>query len=157
MPGATVRFGTGGQGEARRLARRFREAGAGGLQKELERQLLRSARPVLLELRQAALALPSKGVGSTGLRKKIAAATRSAPRVGGVRFYVATAQLGGQAMLPEKIHAAAGWWHPVFGRPPFVHQDSPAVPWFTTTIEANEGRLRQAVEDAVRRIAAQLG
>ena len=157
MPGATVQFGTGGAGEARRLARRFREAGAGGLQKELERQLLRQARPVLLELRQAALALPANGGKSTGLRKKIAAATRSAPRVGGVRFYVAAGQLGGQASLPQKIHDAAGWWHPVFGRPPFVHQDTPAVPWFTTTIEANEGRLRQAVEEAVRRIAAQLG
>lgn len=110
----------------------------------------------MLELRAAALALPSKGVGSTGLRQKIAAATRSAPRIGGVRFYVATASLGGQSALPEKIHDAAGWWHRVFGHLPYVHQDTPAYPWFTTTVMANEGRLREACEEAMQRIAAQI-
>lgn len=157
MAGASVRMGVNGAANARRLQQRLRAAGAGGLQRELARQLQAAGRPVLVELRAAALALPASGVKSTGLRRKIAAATRSAPRIGGVRFYVATGQLGDQAALPALIHAAAGWNHPVFGRPPIVHQDSPAVPWFTTTVMANEGRLRQGVEEAMRRIAAQLG
>lgn len=157
MPGASVRMGVNGAGDARRLQRRLRAAGAGGLQRELARQLQQAGRPVVRDLRAAALALPAHGGKSTGLRRKIAAATRSAPRIGGVRFYIATGQLGGQAALPALIHAAAGWWHPVFGRPPSVHQDSPAEPWFTTTVMANEDRLRQAVEEAMRRIAAQIG
>jgi hypothetical protein len=154
---ASVGMGVRGIQDARNLQRRLRAAAAGGLQRELARQLQAAGRPVLLELRAAALALPSKGVGSTGLRRKIAAATRSAPRIGGVRFYVATAALGGQAMLPQKIHDAAGWWHPVFGHRPYVYQDSPAFPWFTTTVEANEDRLRQACEEAMQRIANMIG
>lgn len=153
---AGVGMGVNGTQNARALSRRLRQAGAGGLQRELARQLQQAGRPVVMELRAAALALPSKGVGHTGLRRKIAAATRSAPRIGGVRFYVATAALGGQAPLPGLIHAAAGWYHPVFGRPPYVHQDSPAVPWFTTTVMANEDRLRQACEEAMERIAAMI-
>ncbi len=154
MPG--VGMGVRGQNDARALQRRLRAAGAGGLQRELSRQLQAAGRPVLLELRAAALALPAFTGQSTGLRRKIAGATRSAPRIGGVRFYVATGMLGGQAALPEKIHNAAGWWHPVFGHRPYVHQDTPAEPWFTTTVMANEDRLRQACEDAMARIAAQI-
>lgn len=155
MPG--VGMGVRGQNDARALQRRLRAAGAGGLQRELARQLQQAGRPVLLELRAAALALPATGSGgSTGLRRKIAAATRSAPRIGGVRFYVATGMLGGQAVLPQKIHDAAGWWHPVFGRRPYVHQDTPAEPWFTTTVMANEDRLRAACEAAMEKIAAQI-
>lgn len=150
-------MGVNGAGDARRLQRRLREAGAGGLQRELTRQLQAAGRPVVAELRAAALALPATGSKSTGLRRKIAAATRSAPRIGGVRFYVATGQLGGQAALPGLIHAGAGWWHPVYGHQPYVHQDTPSEPWFTTTVMANEGRLRDAVEEAMNRIAAQIG
>jgi hypothetical protein len=154
MPG--VGMGVRGMNDARGLQRRLRQAGAGGLQRELARQLQQAGRPVVLQLRAAALALPAKGPDSTGLRRKIAAATRSAPRIGGVRFYVATGMLGGQASLPQKIHDAAGWWHPVFGRSPYVYQDTPAVPWFTTTVMANEDQLRQACEAAMQRIAAMI-
>lgn len=157
MPGASVRMGVNGAGDARRLQARLRAAGSGGLQRELSRQLQAAGRPVLTELKAAALALPNTRGKSTGLRRKIAAATRSAPRIGGVRFYVATGQLGGQAGLPAKIHAAAGWDHPVFGHPPIVHQTTPAEPWFTTTVMANEARLRRAVEAAMERIAAMIG
>ncbi len=149
----SVGMGVQGTADARALQRRLRAAAAGGLQRELARALQRAGRPVLMELKRAALSLPATGPDSTGLRKKIAAATRSAPRIGGVRFYVASAALGGQAMLPQKIHDAAGWWHPVYGRRPNVFQDRPAVPWFTTTVMANEDRLRQAVEDAMQLIA----
>ncbi len=157
MPG--VGMGVRGAQDARALSRRIRAAVSGGnLQREMARQLQQAGRPVLVELKAAALAIPATGSGgSTGLRRKIAAATRSAPRATGVRFYVATGMLGGQAALPGLIHEANGWWHPVYGNLPYVHQDRPAIPWFTATIEANEDRLREAVEETLRRVIAMLG
>lgn len=153
MPG--VRMGVNGTADARALQRRLRQAAAGGLQRELERQLRIAGRPVVAALRAEILSMPTKGTGHTGLRAKIAGATRSAARTGGVRFYVATGALGGQAVLPEKIEAGPGWWHPVFGHRPFVHQNS--WPWFQRTVTAHEGELRDAVEDAMQRVADQIG
>jgi hypothetical protein len=150
MPG--VGMGVGGIPNARALQRRLRAAGAGGLQRELARQLQQAGRPVLLELRGEILAMPAHGPDSTGLRRKIAAATRSSPRVGGVRFYVSDAAMGGQYQLPSLIEAGAGWYHPVFGHQPYVYQNS--WPWFQRTISANEEVLRRAVEDAMETIAA---
>lgn len=148
-------MGVNGVGDARALQRRLRAAAAGGLQRELQRQLRAAGRPVVAALRAEILAMPVKGTGSTGLRAKIASATRSAPRIGGVRFYVATGQLGDQWMLPEKIEAGPGWFHPVFGRPPYVHQNS--WPWFNRTVLAHEGDLRDACEEALQRVAAMIG
>lgn len=151
MPG--VGMGVRGVQDARALQRRLRQAGAFGLQRELTRQLRQAGRPILLELRAAALALPAAGPDHTGLRRRIAAATQIAPRAGGVRFWVSDAAMGDQAGLPQKIHDGAGWWHPVYGRPPWVHQTTPASPWFVTTVNANEDRLREAVEEAMQIIA----
>lgn len=153
MPG--VRMGVNGTQDARALQRRLRAAARGGLQRELERNLRAAGRPVVAALRAEILAMPTTGSKSTGLRAKIAAATRSAPRIGGVRFYVATGALGQQAVLPEKIEAGPGWWHPVFGRPPFVHQNS--WPWFERTVQAHADDMRDAVEDAMQRVANMIG
>lgn len=153
MPG--VRMGVNGAADARALQRRLRAAAAGGLQRELERQLRSAGRPVVLALKAEIMAMPTFGSKSTGLRAKIAGATRQAPRIGGVRFYVATGALGSQGVLPEKIEAGAGWWHPVFGRPPYVHQNS--WPWFQRTVSAHEGDLRDAVEQAMQRVANMIG
>lgn len=153
MPG--VRMGVNGAQDARALQRRLRQAAAGGLQRELERSLRSAGRPIVAALRTEILSMPVKGPKSTGLRGKIAGATRSAARIGGVRFYVATGALGGQAVLPEKIEAGPGWWHPVFGHRPYVHQNS--WPWFQRTVAAHEGELRDAVEDAMNRVAAMIG
>jgi hypothetical protein len=144
-------MGVGGLQNARALQRRLRQAGAGGLQRELARQLQRAARPVLLDLRTTILAMPAHGPDSTGLRRRIAASTRSAPRIGGVRFYVASGMMGGQYQLPGLIEAGAGWYHPVFGHQPYVYQNS--WPWFERTVRGNEDVLRRAVEEAMQRIA----
>lgn len=60
--------------------------------------------------------------------------------------------MGDQRRLPGLIEAGAGWYHPVFGHQPYVYQNS--WPWFNRTIYANEDVLRDACEEAVRRIAA---
>lgn len=144
-------MGVRGIQNARALQRRLRLAGAGGLQRELSRRLQQAGRPVLLSLRAEILAMPAHGPDSTGLRRRIAAATRSAPRIGGVRFYVATGMMGDQYQLPPLIEAGAGWYHPVFGHRPYVYQNS--WPWFERTVRANEPVLQRAVEEAMQQIA----
>ncbi len=96
--------------------------------------------------------MPAKGPDTTGLRRRIAAATRSSPRIGGVRFYVSDAAMGDQYQLPALHEAGAGWYHPVYGHPPYVYQNS--WPWFRRTVLANANVLQEGVEQAMENIAS---
>lgn len=144
-----------GERDARTLSRDLRRAANGELQRLLTRNVQAAARPVLLRVRAAALGIYG-GTYSAGTRANTARVTRTRPRVGGVRFYVASSEMpAGREVMPGLYEGPGGWYHPTFGHPPYVAQN--AHPWFEKTIAANEPTLRAGVEKAMDEIADMIG
>ncbi len=153
-----------GHEELGRLSRRLRAAADGGLRRDLDSGLTRATPAVLAATRRAVAGAsfpgePSRGLGGgSGLRARLAAATRSRPRADGVQLYVDGAAVGQQghrlAMLTD-TELAPRWRHPVHGnRHAWVTQRG--QPWFFTTIRAHEPRyaaaVQQAMDESARRI-----
>lgn len=129
---------------------------------ECATELLDVAPPVVAAVQARVMAaewpaVPSKGGGgSSGLRRRLAAATRARAWRAGVHFVVADPQ--GQQMARYTEGVSRRWRHPTFGR-----RDRPQDwitqrpdPWFFPTIRAEEARFRAAVERAVDRIVRRL-
>lgn len=158
---ATIRVSMSVRGERqfRRLARQMRAAGGGQLRESLNRNLRESSRPVLAQVRAAALAIPSQGVISRyphDTRAQTAAATETRPSTGGVRFYVNLGKMpADRRPMPGLWEDSGGWYHPYYGRPPYFFQAG--HPWFAETILRNEPTLREGVEEAMDEIADLLG
>lgn len=155
MAGLPVQIFVAGENDLSRLARDLRRAGQGELQKKLTSKVQAAARPVLLQVRAAALGIYG-GKYHAGTRAATARATRTRPRVGGVRFYVqSSAMPEGREPMPALYEGPGSWFHPTFGHAPYVSQD--AHPWFEKTIAANEPTFQRGVEEAMDEIADMLG
>lgn len=153
---ATVRIATRVNGQRRLdvLAAKMHAIAAGGFQRKLDSKLRQRGRPIVAQLRRAALAIPSKQPKPV-LRPGIAAGTRVDPRVGGIRFSVTSRALPqNKAVVPALMEGPGGWFHPTFGHAPTVAQGS--HPWFVRTILANEPVLRNGIEEAIDEIADML-
>lgn len=147
-----------------RLARRFRAAADGQLRQDLGTNLQAAAPPVLAKV-QAAVARasfpaevpsPNHRTRSTGLRDRLAAATKTAPLAApvGVRFYVDGAAVdpansrGGHKLAMYTETLAPRWRHQVFGDPEAWFNQL-GDPWFFPTIRGDEAPFRRGIEQAM--------
>lgn len=117
-----------GADKYRRLSRRLKEAGRGDLQRRLSRAIRREGQAALADARAAWMTVDvtsSRGGTarpdtSTGLRSRVAAATRVQVLQTGTRITVAGRKVDPRyPSLPWYLNGfprRRGWRHPVFGR-----------------------------------------
>lgn len=165
----TVRVGN--RGDLRKLARRFRTAGSGGLQRDLTAGIARPSRPVLTKVRGAVRGAEfgstrggsARPDTSTGLRRQLAMATEVRRHGIGVRFEVhgsrVDARYGHRLAKLSDTTLAPRWRHPVFqhaGRESTRWTTQVGQPWFFVPIQASRpqfaGGVRQAMETTARKI-----
>jgi hypothetical protein len=160
-----------GQQQYRALSRRLREAGRGDLQRKLTRAIRREGQPALNAVRQAWLSidvesLPPNDRGghgrpdtSTGLRQRVARATRMSVRQNGIAISVSGTRVDARyptlAMYLNGFPRKRPWRHPVFGnRLVWVAQRGREV--FYPTLIEYAPRWRKgvvaAIEDTIREI-----
>jgi hypothetical protein len=161
-----------GHRDLRRLAERLRAAADGQLERDAQTELVDAAPPVLAEVRAKVLgssfpaAEPGRALGrrSTGLRARLADATRTEPLHApvGVRFTVVGAVVepddprGGHKLAKyTDTELAPRWRHQVFGDPDAWFNQL-GDPWFFSTIRPAEPRFRAAVERAMSRTARRI-
>lgn len=141
-----------------RLLRRLKEEGRGDLVRRMRRNIRVAGRPVVADLRRAALGVRvTSGRGgsvppdrSTGLRARVAAAVTISTTKRGVRIRVPAGRVGEHGRsLPRYLDAELNnykrWRHPVFG-----HRERPWVeqrgsPYFFVTIRKHYPEFRRAV------------
>ena len=129
------------------------------LSKSLRRELRAAAKPMAQAAKDAALALPSKGTGSTGLRRSLARSvtvqvSNSRRRAGVFIVAKASKMPAGQRTMPRAVRKGT-WRHPVFGnRQVWVTQQG--GDWFDGPISAKapaaERAVKKALDDAERAI-----
>jgi len=129
------------------LARHLKQAGSGGLRKELLAALNQSTKP----LKQAAKAsaasrLPHRG----GLAARVAR-SRLSTRTRGLGIRIEAKGMDQLALIDRGIVR-----HPVYGRPPFVAQSITSL-WFTAPMQAGAPLVREELVQAIRRVAAKAG
>jgi hypothetical protein len=162
----TIRVQVSGTGDLGRLARRFRAAADGGLQRDLTSELRREGRPVLTQIKASvrSLEVGSERGGtappdnSTNLRGRLAAATDVQPNGVGIRFEVHGARVGPSGHRLAKLtdtELAPRWRHPVFGNRR-VWRTNVGRPWFFVTIRRAENQFRGAVLRAMRKTARKI-
>lgn len=150
-----------------RLARRLRAAADGGLKQDLGAELQRAAPPVLAKVQAAVQQAsfpaeepsPNHRTRSTGLRDRLAAATKTEPLSApvGVRFLVdgsvvnpADSRGGHKLAKYTDVELAPRWRHQTFGRTgPEDWFNQLGQPWFAVSIRPQEPRFRRGVEKAM--------
>ena len=144
------------------LAKQCRKAGRKDLKLEMTRAIRKETTPVVLTAR-AAIRSTDMGVGSassghTGIRDRIARATRMKITTGtraGVRIEVnESAMPPAEARMGKHVNKGA-WRHRVYGHNVWVTQQSDAG-WFSNTINASVPLLRERIGAVMDRIAAQI-
>jgi hypothetical protein len=141
----------------RALAQRLRGADK-ELQRNLRRRIRQEGQPVLSAVRAAAAGIEMTSPGgsaggsgrSTGLRARLAAATKLSVTASGISFQVQESKVdpryGDVLTAGSEGHT---WRHPVFGnRNAWVTQHG--TPWFYPTVRAAQPAFRRAVEQAMR-------
>lgn len=155
MPKVSVRS-SASYNQYRDLSKRLRGADR-ELQKDLRKRIRVAGQPALAAVRSAAGGVdmtsdPSAGgtARSSGLRGRLAAATRMSVTASGVRFQVQEKRVDPRygATLTAGSEGTA-WRHPVYGnRNAWVRQQG--SPWFYPTLRSETPSFRRAVEQAVR-------
>jgi hypothetical protein len=136
------------------LARRLRDAGAKGIQDELQRAIEKKAEPIAEAQRKSVKALPARGKRHTGLRTRVAREVRIQVQTTGasvgVKIVVGqTTELGN---LPAYMNAGF-WRHPVFGnKKAWVTQQVPPG-WFDRPAKAGAKKVQEGLEEAMQEIA----
>lgn len=149
-----------GQDKYKRLAADLRKAGRGDLQRRLTREIRRAGDPALraVQTRFRTVDVTSEGVGgyTSGLRARVASATRIAILGSGIRIRVE----------PKKVDPRYGrtlsfgvngkyWRHPVYGNTQvWVGQRGQEV--FYSTLTRYENRWRAGIERAMDETARQI-
>lgn len=152
---------TGGE-QLLKLAADLRAAGTSGrrTRNKLGTKLRRALRPAVAEVKARALAIPSSGKKSTGLRAQIAAATRSRVLLAGaspmVRIQVDGSRMpSGKRTLPFYMDGQSQWRHPVFGDTE-VWVDQAAHRYFLVTVLPYVGPVQIAIVAAAEETAVEL-
>lgn len=175
-----MRIRVTGHDELGHLARRLREASAGGLMLDVKAELEQDARPVLSATRAAVRAAefpdrePKGGAPPTGFRANLAAATDTMGLSDGVRFYVdgdrvGRGSRGHQLAKLSDTELERRWSHPTFGRKSRRELKNPnrrrantlwrrqvGKPWFFVTIRGAEPTFRRAIERAMAKTARRI-
>lgn len=164
----SISLNVDGQRSFRELSRDLAAAGRGDLRKRLRQEIRAAGRPVVADVRRAALgsgfrssrgghAYPDR---STNLRKRIAAATQVSVTKRGIRIKVNARKVGEYgASLPRYLDATLPrnqrLRHPVFGnRDVWTQQRGQG--FFFATINRHHGDFRRAVLAAMDRTIEEL-
>lgn len=150
-----IRFTVTGTRDIEQAARALRRV-PGRTSAGLRDSLRRSARPLAAKARAKVRALPTKGRGSTGLRRRVArgvevsATTDRPPRV---QIRVRMRQRD-ERNLPRYMDKRDTWRHPVFGnRSVWVTQKSPRGDWFLETMRRGERDIRAEISEVLEDVA----
>lgn len=147
----------------RRLVRALNDAGNGDLRRDLVREIRAEGQPALAATRAAwptvdVTSSRGGGTASTGLRARIAAATKIQVQQNGIRVHVNPRQVDARygRTLTFGMNNMGRWKHPVFGnRNYWESQYGQEV--FYKTLERYEPRWRRGIERAMDRTARKLG
>lgn len=122
----------------------------------LRKAMKDAAQPVLVDVRNAARALPAYGLKHTGLRARLAAGVAVQASVGAsARMRFVTKMPPGQEALPRgEDSGMAGWRHPVFGHDKWVTQRGGS--WFRQTIADDRPDLMNRLQDVLDAAAQQI-
>jgi len=142
------------------LGARLKEAGAGGLRNDLNKAIHDAADPVLPQIRsQLPDYLPDRyaAVLEPDLDLRVGASA-GAGRSAGARITATTRGLGGVRRRRLRRLEAGLLEHPLFGDRErwFPQTDGVAPGFFAGPIEREQPRIRQAVIDAMARVAHEL-
>lgn len=140
------------------IRRRLKEAGSGGLTRELNRSLKQAAQPIVQAEKAAALGLPSHGDVHTGLRQSIADATTTRVSTAGSNpgVIVYTQEKKTRGKLGRDTNRARGWKHPVFGNRAVWVQQISSPGWWNRAAQPSARAALGLVEQALERIAQKI-
>lgn len=150
-----------GQEQYKALARRLKQAGRGDLQRKMTKSIRREGQPALRAVKAAWLRVDVSssaggGTASTGLRRRVSAATRISILGSGIRIRVEPKQVDpayGKS-LTFGLDGLGRWRHPVYGRDIWVQQYGEEV--FFKTLEPFEARFRAGIQDAMAETAREI-
>ncbi|MEV1295776.1 hypothetical protein [Pseudonocardia sp. NPDC049635] len=149
-----------GQEKYKALARRLREASRGDLQRKLTRAIRAEGDPALraVQGRFRTVDVTSEGPGgsSSGLRARVAAATRISILGSGIRIRVEPKRVDPRHGRTLSFGVNGKYWrHPVFGNTQvWTGQRGQEV--FYSTLQRFETRWRAGIERAMDEIARQI-
>lgn len=159
---STIRVSVDGVQKYRALSARLKKASNGReLQRELQLRINLAGRPALMSAQRAVEAVEVQsasggGRKSTGLRRRIAAATEIRLLPSGIRIRVVGKRVDpvyGRT-LARLMNDTNGrpWVHPLFGNQEQQHTQK-GREWFAPSIRAHAPQFRQAALDAMDEIA----
>lgn len=148
----SIHISVDGAFKLRDLSKRLKAAGRGDLRKRLRKGIANAARPVVADVRAAAVRIPAVAPDGT-LRRDIAKAIVLRNRQSGVTIAVRTSRLGSKAALP-RLFERQTFRHRVFGRDVWVNQRG--HPWFAPTTARAAPALRAAVVAEIDAVAREL-
>jgi hypothetical protein len=151
----------------RDVVRALRRTAAGKeLQRAMNKEIRDAAKPVVAELRAAAMTIPDVSLARRGdgdsLRRMLARATRAQTLQSGVRLMVDKRKMpAGTESMVFAIERPQGWRHPVFGggertRAEWAWVQQAGHPWFRPTVRRHERTFQRAVLNAMTRVIQQL-
>lgn len=150
-----------GAADLKRLSRQLKTSGnPKQVRKDLTKGLRQGAKPAVVAVKAAALALPDKlGNTSAGLRRRMAASAgvqvRTAGKTPGVRVRISRARMGDKAAL-AKVTNQGKWRHPVYGnRLKWATQTSRAH-WFDQASASAAPAVRRALKRVLNDIEHKL-
>lgn len=161
----TVQTGINGGHQFRDLVRTLRATGRGDLKKELNKDIREAAKPVVQDVKRAALALPDRSKArrkdGKSIRQEIANAVQLSIRQDGVRIIVNKKKLPADSVSMAHAFEKGSWRHPVHAKPTETRGQWTWVvqkgkTWFKPTVAASETRFRRAVLDTIDRVAKQI-
>jgi hypothetical protein len=140
------------QVKLRRIQAQLKEAGSRGLVRELNKALKSAAEPIAVDERVAALALPSKGKDSNGLRQGIA---------DGVHVIVSRSKTspGVRILSRAKLARASNrrsWRHPVFGNRNVWVVETLSPGWWPATARRHKAAVTRQIHEALNLVAKQI-
>lgn len=161
MARASVSISASGGRELKELARRLRRA---DLQRHIRNELVDAGRPVVPALRLAVMRVDVQSTRggrarpdrSTGLRRRVAAATDMSAIRSGIRFQVHSRRVDPRyPQLVGYLNASPPVWpHPVFAegdRSQWEWTRQFGEPWFFVTIRRRRPQFRRAVRRGIRK------
>jgi hypothetical protein len=139
------------------FAKTIKRAGGAEVGKRLNAALRQAGQPAVADAKRSALSIPSKGRGSTGLRRAIARATSLRVSGGRLRVFVNPKRLPpNQQAMPRALEGPAPFRRPVFGNPnAWVSQQ--AHPYFNPVLDRHRPRVVAQVQRVIQEFLNEIG
>lgn len=144
-----------------KLSRELRHVGDGKtLRRQMTKELRSAAKPLVPAVRSAIRSIPTTGAGHTGLRSRMAKATRLRVKTSGrdaqVAILVDPAKMpAGQKALPMEMEGVKRWRHPVYGNTDVWVTQKPH-PYFFRTVAPLGRKSKTAVNKVLKDLTRQI-